>query len=167
MVMNKWALSRVELLAQLNTCIKGTEEITWAGVGTWQQSRKELWNVVRMVRRGGARQRVWAVGVEAWLHLAAARHCPFKRGRFVAMNIQQSLGKSSCCSCRGREQIREISNSTNSSRSCCYGACISLTVLNSLGMALRGIVSPLAAPGPQHLLLKQLKTSPYALDTFF
>lgn len=34
-------------------------------------------------------------------------------------------------------------------------------------MALRGIVSPLAAPGPQHLLLKQLKTSPYALDTFF
>lgn len=64
-MINEWALGRVELLAQFNTCIKGTTEITWAGVGTWQQSRKELWKRVRMVGKGGERKRVWAVGVEA------------------------------------------------------------------------------------------------------
>lgn len=127
LVMNKWALGRVELLAQFNTCIKGTTEIIQAGVGTWQQSRKELWKAVRMVGRRGERKRVWAVGVEASLHLAAVRH--FKQARFVAMYIQQSLGKLSCC----------------------YGACNSLTVLNSLRMALQGAVSPLATPGPQHV----------------
>lgn len=149
----------------IETCIKGTTGITWAGAGTWQQCRKELWKAVRIVRRGRERKRVWAVGVEASLHLAAARH--LKQARFVAMYIRQSSGKSSCCSCRGSEQIREISNSTNSSRSCCYGACNSLTVLNSLMMALQAVISPLPTPGPQYLLLKQLKTSPCALRTFF
>lgn len=89
------------------TCIRGTQRsILWAAAGAWQQAGRSPGSCQSAEERE-KQLGLWGRGLVA---VPAAR-----LGGVCAMGVQQGSGQSSCCSCRGREPIRDTSSCPASS----------------------------------------------------